>query len=45
MKMKLLPSEVDKQDFDILLWLALSNDEKTEKSEIEAANAPIMGMF
>ncbi|EPR12362.1 hypothetical protein L323_08660 [Ruminiclostridium papyrosolvens C7] len=45
MKMKLLPSEVDKQDFDILLWLALSPDEETTKDEIEAANAPIMGML
>jgi hypothetical protein len=39
----LLPSEVDKQDFEKLFSL-MPTDEKT-KEEINAENEPIMGLF
>ena len=46
MKQGILPSEVDKQDLDILLWIALSPDEKTTTSESTlTADGPIMGLL
>lgn len=40
--MKIMPSEVDKQDLDILLWILLS--EETQQEEYNE-DAPIMGLF
>lgn len=42
MKQGILPSEVDKQDLDILLWIALSQD---KKEEIDASEGAIMGLL
>ena len=42
MKQGILPSEVDKQDLDLLLWIALSQD---KESEINATDGPIMGLL
>lgn len=41
--MNILPSEVDKQDLNTLLWILLDNEQS--KEENEALNAPIMGIF
>lgn len=42
MKQGILPSEVDKQDLDILLWIALSPDKGQEADVSEGA---IMGLL
>jgi len=40
--MKILPSELDKQDVDKILWIFLTNDE--EKNNIDEDGA-YMGLF
>lgn len=42
MKQGILPSEVDKQDLDILLWVVLSKD---KEQEANIKDGPIMGLF
>jgi len=43
MKQGILPSEVDKQDLDILLWIALSQDKG--EHEADASQGAIMGLL
>ena len=45
LKQGILPSEVDKQDLDILLWIALSPDEQGAAEGALTADGPIMGLL
>jgi len=45
LKQGILPSEVDKQDLDILLWVALSPDEQSAAEGALTTDGPIMGLL
>lgn len=42
LKINILPSEVDKQEFDILIWIFLSNE---KEKNIKQMSTSIMGLF
>lgn len=44
MKVNVMPSEVDKQDLDTLLWIILSQ-EAEKNQEIEDEDGAIMGLM
>ena len=45
LKQGILPSEVDKQDLDVLLWVCLSDSIEKEKEETVSTDRAINGLF